>query len=397
MKTGFAVVGAGLRGRRLAEEMVTQGEGVAEIRAWSDPNPANLESARERFPDAATAGDYQAVVERDDISGVIVASPNAFHADAAVLALEHGKHVFCEKPMATTVEDCQRILEAAERAGNILHVGFVLRYAPVFVKLKELIESGEIGDPLLFNWLINYPGGIHYYRTWHRLKAWSGGLNVEKACHDYDLLNWYFDDLPERVVMWSGLNKFVPGSKKADRCDECDDRCEDYADELREGKTTSTPDGQLQDGSSNLGCFYNTPKDIGDHYVGLLEYAGGLRGTVQMCFYTSSPYGREFIIVGSMGEIRGNLHDAVLEVHYRDRKNDSRRIDLRRASRGGHSGGDWRQMRAFLDAVRTGEPSLNRGVNGVKAVLVGCAMERSIQEDRPIRPRELVDERWLTV
>ena len=392
-RIGVAIIGTGQRGLNChAKNFLEQGEDRTWIAGLCDPNPANLARARERYPEAPHYGpDYETVIDNSDVDAVVVASPNFLHDDQAVFAFDTGKHVFCEKPLSTTLEGCQRILGAAGRSGRVLEVGFVLRYAPVFVQVKQLIESGEIGAPLLFDWSIHYRGGVHYYRTWHRLKQYSGGLNVEKACHDYDLLNWYFGELPTRVAMWSGLNKFVPGTKKGERCDSCPEPCEDKNAQVRGEVTGSTPDGSSADGTSPIGCFYNTPKDIGDHYIGMMEYESGLRGTVQLCFYPSSQYGRTFTIVGSKGEIRGNLHQRRVELFRRGHGSYQHVFDLTRESEGGHHGGDWRQTIEFLRAIREGGEGLATGADGLRAVAVGVAMERSIEEDRPVRMEEVAE------
>lgn len=389
---GIAIIGTGQRGlNRHAATFLEQGAGSVEIRGLCDTNADNLKLAAERYPEARyVSPDYRAVIAREDIDAVVVATANCNHVEPSVFAFEHGKNVFCEKPLATTMAGCHAILEAADASGKVLEVGFVLRYAPVFARIKELIAGGRIGKPLLFHWNIQYGGGIHYFRTWHRLKEYSGGLNIEKACHDYDLLNWYFQEVPDRVIMWSGLNKFIPGTKTGHRCDACDEECVDRIPDMRGNVTRSTPDGNVDDGTSTVGCFYNTPKDIGDHYVGMLEYASGLRGTVQLCFYPSTLYGRQFDIIGSDGEICGNAHEACLEVHSRDPSVAPEYIDLKAESTGGHGGGDWRQVRRFLEAVRNGRDSLATGEDGFRAVAVGSAMERSVEEDAPVSVADLI-------
>ena len=381
---GIAVIGMGQRGMNChARNFVEYGGGAVRIAGVCDSNPGNLAEARQRYPDARAGADYREIIDHPDVDVAVIASPNFLHAEQAAFALDRGKHVLCEKPMATTFEGCRAILEAARRSGKVLEVGFVMRYAPLFAKIKELIASGEIGEPLLFDWRVHYRGGIHYFRTWHRLKKFSGGLNVEKACHDYDVLNWYFGQLPRRVVMWSGLNKFLPEKARGQDCATCPDPCEDHTLIARTRWTRNTPDGLIDDGTTAAHCFYNSTKDVGDHYVGLMEYESGLRSTVQLCFYPSSPYGRQFQIIGDKGEIIGNGHDRVIELHRRAKKSTPLKIDLNTEPRGGHYGGDRRQVESFLGAILGGRESLVTGMDGLRAVAVGLAMEKSIEEDRP--------------
>ena len=92
---------------------------------------------------------YEEVVERDDIDGVLLVTPNAVHAEQAVLAAQHGKHVFVEKPIANTLEDGKRIIEACEKAGAVLIVGHYRRRSGGVRKMKELVEEGVVGDPIM--------------------------------------------------------------------------------------------------------------------------------------------------------------------------------------------------------------------------------------------------------
>jgi predicted dehydrogenase len=387
---GIAVIGMGQRGMNChANNFVEYGGGAVRIAGICDSNPANLAEGRARYPDARAGADYREIIDQPDVDVAIIASPNFLHAEQATFALNHGKHTLCEKPLATTFEDGRGILEAAKRSGKVLEIGFVMRYAPLFAKIKELVAEGEIGDPLLFDWRVHYKGGIHYFRTWHRLKQFSGGLNVEKASHDYDVLNWYFGQLPKRVVMWGGLNKFVPEKAQGQDCSTCPDPCSDRAPAPQPLLSGATPDGRPLDGTTPVACFYNSKKDICDHYVGLMEYESGLRGTVQLCFYPSSPYGRQFQIVGSKGEIVGNAHDQVIELYRRGRKSEPLKIDLKTESGGKHYGGDTRQVESFLKAITNNSESLATGADGLRAITVGLAMEKSVAENRPVTLDEI--------
>lgn len=394
---GISLVGCGQRGLNChAKTFLEQGGEGVELLGLCDTNPENLEQAHRRYPDAKyVSTDYRDVIDHDDVDAVIVASTNMEHRDQAVFAFEKDKHVFCEKPLHATLQGCYDILDAADRSGNVLEVGFVLRYAPTFAKVKELIGSGEIGTPLNFHWTVHYAGGIHYFRTWHRFRKFSGGLTVEKSCHDFDLLTWFLRQYPERVTMWASLNKFIPGTKPGEDCMTCPEPCEDRNTTVRGGVTMATPDGTGPETASPIACYYNTPKDIPDTYVAIMDYPSGLKGTFNMCFYNSAPYYRRFDIVGSKGEIVGNIHDSRVELHKRDKNIPPEVFDLSSLSTGGHHGGDWRQVKRFLDSIRTGEPNLVRGIDGLRAVAISEAMNRSLDEERVVKLEELIGEEWL--
>jgi predicted dehydrogenase len=108
------------------------------------------EAARERvapqFPQARATSDFDDLLNDDALDAVVIAAPVPLHADLAIRALEAGKHCFVEKPLALTVADAERVVEAAERSGKILMVGHLLQYHPGVAKLKEVAVSGELGQ-----------------------------------------------------------------------------------------------------------------------------------------------------------------------------------------------------------------------------------------------------------
>jgi UDP-2-acetamido-3-amino-2,3-dideoxy-glucuronate N-acetyltransferase len=131
--------------------------GMNHIRVWHelgrlsvacDPDPARLALVQERFPDVETAGSVEHVVQRPDVDAVVVATPAATHAQVALMAMEAGRDVLVEKPMAATVEDARRMDEYARDHDRVLMVGHVFEFHPAFLKLQELAVSGALGKIL---------------------------------------------------------------------------------------------------------------------------------------------------------------------------------------------------------------------------------------------------------
>ncbi len=104
------------------------------------------ERVAESHPDAHICADSAEVFAAPDVDAVVIATPAVTHAEIALAALEAGKHVFVEKPMALTVADAESMVEAAKRSGRILMVGHLLEYHPAFSHVQEMIEAGELGD-----------------------------------------------------------------------------------------------------------------------------------------------------------------------------------------------------------------------------------------------------------
>ncbi len=128
------------------------------------------------------------LLKRDDIEGVVIAVPNARHAELAIAALKAGKHVLLEKPMAMSLQECDAILHARDTSEKVLQMGFVCRYSPAALKAKEIIESGQIGDVLHVQATLLRQRGIPGLGGWFTTKAKSGGgCLIDIGVHLIDL------------------------------------------------------------------------------------------------------------------------------------------------------------------------------------------------------------------
>ena len=107
--------------------------------------------------DAFITTDYRELLKQDDIDAVAILSPDYLHEEHAIAALEAGKHVYCEKPLAITVEGCDRIIETAKRVGKHLMVGFNMRYMNMYQTMKGIVDSGILGD-LKAVWVRHFVG-----------------------------------------------------------------------------------------------------------------------------------------------------------------------------------------------------------------------------------------------
>ncbi len=177
---------------------------------------AQKDHASEPIPAFAADG-FDRMLRERKIDRVIVTTMDATHDDYICRAMEAGCDVITEKPMTTTREKVERILETRDRTGRSLRVAFNYRYAPRNSKVKELLQSGEIGDvySVHLEWLLNTTHGADYFRRWHRDKANSGGLMVHKATHHFDLVNWWIDAVPERVFAHGDLRFYGEANARA--------------------------------------------------------------------------------------------------------------------------------------------------------------------------------------
>ena len=206
----YAQVGIGHRSLMFADAMGGPHRGSAELVAMGDANRGRLElrnkymKEKYGYPDIAPYGaaDFETMLRNHTPDIVLVtAGPDAVHDDLIVRAMEAGCDVVTEKPMTIDAARCQRIVDASARTGKSVRVTFNYRYSPPRSQLKELLDSGLIGDVVSvdFEWALDTSHGADYFRRWHRKKANSGGLMVHKSTHHFDLMNWWLSKKPVAV------------------------------------------------------------------------------------------------------------------------------------------------------------------------------------------------------
>jgi predicted dehydrogenase len=137
--------GLGYWGRNLARNF----DDLADLRWLCDASEERRAEFAERYPDAAVTGDFGELIAADDVDAVVIATPVPTHYPLAKAALEAGKHVFVEKPPAMRAAEMEELIALAEQRGLVLMPGHLLLYHPGVQKLKEIVDSGELGDVLV--------------------------------------------------------------------------------------------------------------------------------------------------------------------------------------------------------------------------------------------------------
>jgi xylose dehydrogenase (NAD/NADP) len=174
-------------------------------------NPENRKAFAETYG-CDQEENYEDVVKRDDIDGVVLTSPNAIHAEQAVLAAQHGKHVFVEKPLANTMDDAHKIISACEEAGRVLMVGHDIRRLAGNRKAKELIDGGAIGDPIMAE--SNFSHDLGFRLTPDKFR-WRGddtgcpaGALMTMGIHHADTLRYFFGPIKTAFSYFNRL--YIP-------------------------------------------------------------------------------------------------------------------------------------------------------------------------------------------
>jgi len=193
----FALVGAGNLAKWEHLPNIKKLSGVG-LRAIYSAAGVRGKSYAQRFGAAYATSEYEEILKDPRIDAVLIASRNQQHAPQALAALRAGKHVFVEKPMALTAGECRELVEAVERSGKQLTVGFNRRFAPFYLELKQALARRT--SPAVVQCRINSPGISGAY--WMADPA-IGGAILGEACHFIDLMYWLLDSEPASVSAYS--------------------------------------------------------------------------------------------------------------------------------------------------------------------------------------------------
>lgn len=320
-------------------------------------------------------------------NAIIVMTTDFAHIEPVVTAMQRDIHVYCEKPMAISLEGCDKIIEAAKKSKAIFYMGFNMRHNPFYSIAHEIVASGEIGDLLTINSTEFYYGGRTFFRRWNRFKKYGGGLWITKATHDFDMLNWFAAAEPVRVYAIGGLSMFKPKQGAGARCSECAlaSECPDYTPLETDGSIESLRI-ELREISKKQGylpldaCLYQTEKDTIDHGIATINFSNGVCATHVLNVVTSPQVSRrELTIHGTKGVLLKNNYTGNVELSFRASK-ASRTYDTKSMSIGGHGGSDPKIYSDFIQCCKEGKTPKAGWKDGRLAVEVGLAATKSQEE-----------------
>lgn len=324
--TRIAIVGAGLMGEVHALSCVN----IAGVTvSWvADLDLARAEALATSIGARATNSIEEAAAA-DDVDAVVVALPTPFHRTATELAARHGKHVFCEKPIARTMDDGEAMASACTRAGVRLMIGHVVRFFPEYVRIHDLLEAGTIGQVGVAraSRINSHPSGL---RPWYADLETSGGLVVDMMIHDFDTLRWYFGDV-ERVFAH--------------------------------------------------GLSYSPHAATMDYTLALLRFASGVIAHVEASWAHAS-FRTSIEIAGEHGVIR---HDSEQTASMRLERTGPAEPSVPTVPRNPLDEDSYRaEMRHFVDRVADGQPFLVEADEAIRALEVSLAVLESIRTGRPV-------------
>ncbi|MEI7024866.1 Gfo/Idh/MocA family protein [Paenibacillus sp. y28] len=393
-----------------------------------DVDPRRFEVCFERIPQLSgipvyAPDQFESMIRETQPDVVIVAGADHTHEQYIVKALEHDLDVITEKPMATTSEECRRILDAEAKSKGKVTVAFNYRYMPIHTKLKEMILEGKIGrvTSVDLNWYIDTFHGASYFKRWNRVRSNSGGLSIHKSTHHFDLVNWWIDQVPVEAFAYGALNYYGPNgelnpAKEDGRyCGTCTVKqdCSYYMRWSTRSREVVPVDDhvgsvtQLQGQSNYTGyrpdaCIFDSEIDIEDTYTAVVKYDRGALLSYSVNF--SVPYeGYRLAINGTKGRLETQEYHSPGRTPFPVPQQTIDYLPLFGSketihvvfTEGGHGGGDpviLEDMFLGPDPRRSYE-ILSGARAGTNSVLTGEAVWKSVQSGAPVRIQELLEDR----
>jgi hypothetical protein len=336
---------------------------------------------------------------------VIISTPDNLHYGPCMEALKMGYDVLLEKPISPSEKECRDILQLAKKTGRIVAVCHVLRYAPYFIKLRELMNSGAIGEVISLQHLEPI-GHIHmshsYVRgNWHNSKQ-TTPIILAKSCHDLDILKWMINKPSQKIQAFGDLKWFRKENAPDGSTERCADGCKIEADcpysalriyhrkriwlhvfDMPEDKNKHGDHILEKLKTTNYGrCVYRMENDQPDHYICNIQFAGNVTASFSMEAFTSYE-GRRTRVMGSMGDIVGDMNSFVLTDFRTGKKTEWKQES------DGHGGGDWRLVADWIQAIDQQNPALLTSTidASIESHVMGFAAEKSRKENKVVEVR----------
>lgn len=372
----FVIIGCGCRGQGFAD-FIARNPDRAELVSIAEPreNPRRKLTAEHRIPLRRAFEDWRDLVQQDRIAdAAIIATQDHEHVEPAVALAAKGYHILLEKPMAPDEAGCRRIIEAIGANKVLFSVAHVLRYTPYTMKLKQILDSGSIGEIVSIHHLepVGYWHQAHsFVRGNWRNERESSSMLLQKSCHDLDWIQYLMGSKCVAVSSFGNLKHFRKSEKPEGagvRCLDCscEPRCPYSAKKIYLGRVEQ---GQLEwpvnivsedvsyEGvraaleSGPYGrCVYECDNDVVDHQVVSMLFAGG--GTASFTMTAFSEYqDRKTHIFGTKGEIYGDGSSILHFDFLTDRKTEANIEASDFTLIGGHAGGDDGLTACFISAV----------------------------------------------
>ena len=355
----YGVIGTGMMGVEHIQNILHL-DG-SEVTAISDPHGPSCDAAITEVTGAGRSAPvafehHGALLESGLVDAVVIATPNMTHVDVLGDVLATDVHVMVEKPLCTTVADCQRVVDAAAAgpADRVVWMGLEYRYMPPTTALLSEIAAGSVGRVHMVAIREHRFPFLVKVGDWNRFSRNTGGTLVEKCCHFFDLMRLAAGAEPVRVMASGGQDV-------------------NHLDERYDGETP----------------------DILDNAYVIVEFANGVRGMLDLCMFAeASRNEQEIAVTGDEGKLEALVTESLLRV---GRRSDGLHVvDERPITADGvrhvglHHGASYLEHVDFRAAIVGGRPAAVTLTDGLWSVAMGVAAHRSIDEKRPVTIAEVL-------
>jgi predicted dehydrogenase len=218
-KIGVGIIGGGAIAEIVHLPAYYEEKNQVEIVGICDINEKRAQDMAKKFGAKAWYTDYRMMLQRKDLDAVSICTPNYLHCEQAVAAADAGKHILLEKPMALTLEECDKIIDACKKANVKLLIGAFSKFDPVNEKLKQIIDEGIIGRILQIKYHIAYSGP---YEAWPAVSEWffdaskaGGGCLIDAGSHYVSLFKWLGGEISSVYATGGTLVKNIEGEDNA--------------------------------------------------------------------------------------------------------------------------------------------------------------------------------------
>lgn len=352
------------------------------VTAVCDVSERGRADALAAIPDVSVTDDLDKLLA-SGIDAVLVLAPDHQHAPVGLRCLRAGVPVFCEKPLAITIGDCDEMLRTAYETGARLYVGHNMRHMPVVTQMRELIMAGRIGAVKAI-WCRHFVGngGDYYFKDWHADRRRSTGLLLQKAAHDLDVIHWLADGYSQTISAMGDLMVYGDITDRKDRRNE----------RMAEWFSTDNWPPTAQTG-------LNPVVDVEDISMMQMRLDNGVLASYEQCHFTPD-YWRNYTVIGTEGRIE-NLDDGPGgQIQIWDRRHDGYappdEVITIEDRDGGHGGADPLLIAEFLRFAADGGPTQTSPIAARQAVAAGVVATDSLRSDGGARQVPPLDPEWIT-
>jgi predicted dehydrogenase len=348
----YGIIGTGMMGHEHMRNLALLDGAV--VTAYADPSSEQRWWSSQIVGNEAEAySDPRELLRKAPVDAIVIASPNFTHREVLDAVFESGKAVLVEKPLCTTLEDARYVAERAAEHPALFWVGMEYRYIAPVAQLIAEVRKGTVGRLRMLAIREHRYPFLPKVDDWNRFASNTGGTFVEKCCHFFDLMRLITES--EAVRVYASAAQDV-----------------NHLDERYEGRVP----------------------DILDNGFVTVDFASGARALLDLCMFAeASRNEQEIAATGELGKIESHIPESTLTIGTRN----PRRIETREVSvaddllhAGAHHGSTFLEHKRFREALLSGAPPDVSAEDGLRAVLIGLAAERSAADHRPVELSELV-------